>query len=140
MNSTHILKQIIDEIKTDPIIKDEDDTIAIMRELCKKIQKEEDEKISDDEKEFFNEHSPKGAMIFLTIKVPYQKHQKEVSYLTLENDGLDGWSACYYVDFGGTGKNKLKKRHDIGAQNPNHVVTAFAKIYKRYLGREADNL
>lgn len=140
MNSSTILQQVIDEIENDPSVKKADDDIVIMRELCDKIQKEEDVKISDDKREFFIEHAPNGSMIFLTLTIPHQKHVKEVSYLTLENDVLDGWCVGYYVDFGGTGVNKLKKRHDLKAENPNHIMTAFAKLYKKYLGREANNL
>lgn len=140
MKSTYILKEVIEEINKDPKIKQVDDDIVIMRELCNKIQKEENGKMDKEKLENFLKNSPSGAMIFLTLSIPYQRNKKEVSYITLENDGLDGWCVCYYVDFGGTGVNKLKKRHDIDSINPNHVMTKFAKIYKLYLGKEINNL
>jgi len=135
--SSTILQKVIEEIKGDPGIRQRDDDAIIINELCMKIQKEEDDKYSDIELQKMRLNGPKGAVVYLTLSIPHIKHPKEVSYLTLENDPLTGWSVAYYVDFGGVGQNKLKKRHDIEATKPNHIVTSFAKIYKHYLGKRA---
>lgn len=137
MEISTTLQKVIKEIKDDPFIRAGDDDVVMVKELCKKIQKEENSKLSPEALKLLEESGPNGASIVLTLSIPYQKHQKEVSYLTLENDPLDGWCSCYYVDFGGTGVNKLKRRHDIPMTNPNFVVTKFAKIYKGYLGKDA---
>lgn len=136
MEGTTILKQIIEEIKSDPFIRAGDNDVVIVKEICNKIQKEENKKLDGKVLKDLLEHAPKGASIYLTLPIPYQKHPKEVSYITLERDALDGWCVCYYIDFGKTGINKLKKRHEIPTTNPNHVMTKFAKIYKGYLGKE----
>jgi hypothetical protein len=134
------MKKVIEEINADPMIKKKDDDALMVRELCNKIQVQEDEKMSDIDLQEMKLNAPQGVAICLTLSIPYQRNPKEVSYLTLENDPMGGWSVCYYVDFGGTGQNKLKKRHDIDATAPNFIMTEFAKIYKAYLGKEAINL
>ena len=134
MKTTTILQAIIQEIQTDPSIRDRDSNMVIMRELCKKIQAEEDEKITEEALSYMKEHGPQGASVFLTLWIPFQKHPKETSYITLEHDALEDWSVCYYVDFGKSGRNKLRKRHEIGYTKPNQILTKFAKIYKEYLG------
>lgn len=140
MKSSHILQAVIDEINSDPMIQAKNDDQIVMTELCKKIQKEQDTKLSSDALDNLKENGPDGVAVFLSLMVPAQRNPKEVSYLTLENDPLDGWSTCYYVDFGGTGQYKLKKRHVIKAEKPNHIMTNFVKVYKAYLGKEAHNL
>jgi hypothetical protein len=135
MKSTTTLQQVIQEIKNDPATRNRDDDMVIMKELCKKIQTEEDKKIDTKVLEYMREHGPSGTAVLLTLSIPYQRNPKEFSYLTLEHDPLSGWSVCYYIDFGQTGSNKLKKRHDIESVNPNHIMTRFAKIYKEYLGK-----
>lgn len=140
MKSTTTIQKVIEEIKGDPTIRNRDDDLVIIMELCKKIQAEEDSKLDEDVLSFMKENGPHGAAILLTLSIPYQRHQKEFSYLTLEYDGLSGFSVCYYVDFGRTTRYKLKKRHDINTDKPNHVMTHFAKIYKAYLGKEVINL
>lgn len=139
MKTTTILQKVIEEIKTDPSIRNSDQDMVIMTELCNKIQEEENKKLETSVLQYLTENGPRGAAILLTLSIPYQRNPKEFSYLTLENDALTGWSVCYYVDFGKTGRNKLRKRHDIGATNPNHIMTKFAKIYKSYLGKIEDN-
>lgn len=140
MKTTHIIKKVIAEINADPMIKKKDDDALMVRELCNKIQEQENEKLSKEELKTLKDNAPRGIAICLTLSIPYQRNPKEVSYLTLENDPMGGWSVCYYVDFGGTGSNKLKKRHDIEATAPNFIMTHFAKIYKAYLGKEVENL
>lgn len=137
MKSTTILQRVIEEIKSDPAIRTKDDDMAILRELCIKIQAEEDAKLSGPDLQYRLNNGPKGTAVLLTLYVPYQRHPKETCYITLENDPLTGISVCHYVDFGRTGQNKLKKRHDIESETPNHIMTKFAKIYKSYLGKEA---
>jgi DNA repair photolyase len=140
MKTTHILKQAIEEIKADPMIKQKDDDQIIMSELCDKIQIEQNGKLTKDALDFLDEHGPSGVAVFLTVMVPFQRNHKELSYLTLENDALSGWSIAYYIDFGSTGQYKLKKRHEIKSTKPNFIMTEFAKVYKAYLGKEAHNL
>lgn len=140
MKTTHIIQKVIEEINTDPMIKKKDDDALMIRELCNKIQNQEDTKLSKEELKTKEDNAPQGVAVCLTLSIPYQRNPKELSYLTLENDPMGEWSVCYYVDFGATGQNKLKKRHDIKATAPNFVMTNFAKIYKAYLGKEAKNL
>ena len=134
IKGTKILKQIIEEIKQDPSIRAKDDDMVILREICNKIQDEEDSKLSKEDLTYLKENGPSGAIVLLSLYIPYQHSPKETCYLTLENDPLSGMSVCHYVDFAKSGKSKLKKRHDMDAQNPNHVMTRFAIIYKEYLG------
>lgn len=140
MKTTNILKKAIDEIKADPMIKQKDDDQIIMSELCNKIQVEQNLKLTKDELDFLDANGPAGVAVFLTVMIPYQRNPKETSYLTLENDPLTEWSIAYYIDFGGTGQYKLRKRHDIKSSKPNFIMTEFAKVYKAYLGKEAHNL
>lgn len=140
MKGTTILQKVIDEINLDPMIKNKDDDLIVMNELCMKMQNQEMEKLVPVERSSFEDHSPSGSNIYLTIPVPHQKHIKEINCITLQNDPLSGWSVCFYTDFGGIGKYKLKRRHDIESTKPNHIVTKFAKIYKAYLGRKTNNL
>ena len=140
MKSSYIIQDVIKEINSDPMIKAKDDERIIMAELCNKIQVEENGKLTKDELDYLDENGPKGAAVFLTLYIPFQRNPKELSYLTLENDPLTGWSVCYYIDFGKTGQYKLRKRHEIKAEKPNHIMTQFVKIYKAYLGKEAHNL
>jgi hypothetical protein len=134
MKSTTTLQKVIEEIKSDPAIRNRDDDMVVMKELCTKIQTEEDNKLDVAIRNYMKEHGPSGAAVLLTLSIPYQRNPKEFSYLTLEHDALSGWSVCYYIDFGKTGSNKLRKRHEIDSVNPNHIMTRFAKIYKEYLG------
>ena len=135
MKTSTVLQKVIEELKSkDLAIKKADDDRVIMEELCKKIQSEEDNKLDKEIFEFLKENGPRGNAVLLTLHIPYQRHPKEFSYITLENDALTGWSVCYYVDFGKTTQYKLKKRHDIEATGPNYIMTEFAKILKRYLG------
>jgi hypothetical protein len=134
MKSTTTLQKVIQEIQTDPAIRNRDEDMVVMKELCSKIQTEEDDKLDVEIRNYMKNHGPRGAAVLLTLSIPYQRNPKEFSYLTLEYDALQGWSVCYYIDFGKTGSNKLRKRHVIEAANPNHIVTRFAKIYKEYLG------
>jgi hypothetical protein len=140
MKGSTILQKVIEEIMSDPLIKEKDNDLIIMNELCMKIQKQEMGKLNADDNKIIEEHAPSGANIYLTLPIPYQKNIKEVSCLTLQNDPLSGWSVCFHVDFGGTGSYKLKKRHDIESTKPNHIVAGFARIYKAYLGKETSNL
>lgn len=140
MKGSTILQKVIEEINSDPLVRSKDDDMIVMNELCTKIQAQEFEKLNAEQQDEIENKAPKGANTYLTIPVPYQKHFKEVNCLTLQNDPLSGWSVCLHVDFGGIGKYKLKKRHDIEATNPNHIVTEFARIYKAYLGRNTVNL
>lgn len=134
MKSSTVLQKVIDEIMSDPSVRNKEDDMVIVKELCVKIQSEEDAKTDEEVLSHIKEHGPKGAAVLLTLPIPYQRNIKEFSYLTLEYDGLDGLSVCYYVDFGKTGSYKLRKRHVIEAEKPNMIMTAFAKIYKSYLG------
>jgi hypothetical protein len=140
MKGTTILQKVIDEINLDPMVKIKDDDLIIMNELCMKMQNQEMEKLHPIKRGVFEKCSPSGSNIYLTVPVPHQKHIKETNCITLQNDPLSGWSVCFYVDFGGTGQYKLKRRHDIESTKPNHVVTEFARIYKAYLGRNTVNL
>jgi hypothetical protein len=140
MKSSTIIQRVIEEINSDPMVRNKDNETVIVIELCKKIAIEQKQKLSEREKKILEDCGPQGANIFLTLPIPFQKNPKEVSYLTIEHDPLSAWSVCYYVDFGATGQNKLKRRHDITAFKPNHILTQFAKIYKLYLGKEAENL
>jgi hypothetical protein len=140
MKGSTILQQVIKEIMSDPFIKENDNDLIVMNELCTKIQNQEMAKLNSDDNKIIEEHAPSGANIYLTLPVPYQKNVKEVSCITLQKDPLSGWAVCFHVDFGGTKSYKLKKRHDIEATKPNHIVTEFARIYKAYLGKETSNL
>lgn len=140
MKTTDIMQKMIDEIKNDPEIREKDNETIIVKELCTKIQSDENAKLSEQDLKFLLENGPSGALIYLTLIIPPQRNQKEFSYLTLENDPLTGWSVGYYVDFGKTKNYKLKKRHDIKAERANYIMTNFAKIYKAYLGKQAINL
>jgi hypothetical protein len=133
MKSSHVIQKVIEELKKDPAIKKADDDRVIMEELCKKIQTEEDAKLDVEIRNYMKDHGPRGVAVLLTLHIPYQRNPKEFSYITLEYDALAGWSVCYYIDFGKTNQYKLKKRHDIKAENPNHIMTEFAKILKTYL-------
>lgn len=137
MKSSTVLQKVIEEIKNNPAIKKADDDRVMIEELCKKIQAEEDAKLAEDVLSFLKENGPSGSAVLLTLSIPYQRNPKEFSYLTLENDALAGWSACYYVDFGKTTRYKLRKRHDIKSESPNHIMTAFAKVLKGYLGNKS---
>ena len=135
MKSSTVIQKVIEELKSkDPVIKKADDDRVTMEALCKKIQAEEDKKLDKEILAFLKENGPSGSAVLLTLHIPHQRHPKEFSYITLENDALTGWSVCYYVDFGKTTRYKLRKRHDIEAMNPNHIMTEFAKVLKRYLG------
>ncbi len=135
MKTSTVLKQVIEEIKAkDPAVKKADDDRVTMEELCKKIQVEEDSKLDKEILTFLKENGPSGNAVLLTLHIPHQRHPKEFSYITLENDALTGWSVCYYIDFGKTTQYKLRKRHDIEATGPNYIMTEFAKILKKYLG------
>jgi hypothetical protein len=140
MNGSTILQKVIEEIKADPIIKAGDDDNIIMAELCNKIQDQEMKKMETVSLDTIESEIISGANMYLTLPVPYQKSQKEVCFIALERDPLDGWSVCYYVDFGGTGSFKMKNRHIIESMKPNQIVTGFAKVYKAYLGKETRNL
>jgi len=140
MKTTYIIKALIDEIKEDPSIKAADETSIIIKEICDKIQEQEDQKCSDEELVFNRQNAPSGASIYLTLPIPPQRDPKEYSYITLEFDALTGWSVGYYIDFGKTGKFKLRKRHDVKYDNPNTIMTEFGKIYKAYLGKQAITL
>jgi hypothetical protein len=140
MKGSTILQKVIEEIKSDPFIKEKDNDLIIMNELCTKIQNQEMAKLNADDNKIIEEHAPSGANIYLTLPVPHQKNIKEVNCITLQKDPLYGWAVCFYVDFGGIRNYKLKKRHDIESEKPNHIVTEFARIYKAYLGKETSNL
>ncbi len=140
MKGSTILQQVIEEIKSDPFIKEKDNDLVIMNELCTKIQKQEMAKLNHDDNKIIEEQAPSGANIYLTLPVPYQKSMKEVNCITLQRDPMSGWAVCFHVDFGGTGSYQLKKRHDIEYTKPNHIVAEFARIYKAYLGKETSNL
>jgi hypothetical protein len=140
IKSTTTLQKIIEEIKSDPAIRNKDDDMVILREICNKIQSEEDAKLAEHDLTYLKDSGPNGAVVLLTVYVPFQRHPKETCYLTIENDPLTGLSVCHYVDFGKTGQNKLRKRHDIDSTNPNHIMTHFAKIYKAYLGKETTTI
>jgi hypothetical protein len=140
MNGSTILQKVIEEIKADPTIRAEDDDDIIIAELCNRIQDQEMKKMDTVSLDIIESEIISGANMYLILPVPYQKSQKEVCYIALERDPLDGWSVCYYVDFGATGTFKMKNRHIIESTKPNHIVTGFAKVYKAYLGKETKNL
>jgi len=139
INASTILQKVIEEIKSDPYIKARDDDDIIIAELCKKIQKQEQEKMDPLTIDIM-EKNMGGANTYLVLPVPYQRSPKESCFITLERDPLDGWSVCYYVSFGTAENYIIKKRHTIESTKPNHIVTGFAKIYKKYLGKMTKNL
>lgn len=139
MKTTYVMKNLIEELKQDPIIKAADKTAVIIGEICSKIQKEENSKLDPLDVDYLEKHGPSGSHVYLTLWIPPLRTPKEFSCLTMEYDALTGWSVCYYYDFGRTNTFIMKKRHDIKGDNPNMVMTEFGKIYKAYLGKNEIN-
>lgn len=123
-----ILKQILDEIKTD-------DNTQKIRELCDKIQEEE----TPTNKEEYD-IKPKGPNIFLSLEVP-GRTIKEVAYLTLERDSP---STSYVVVLYTVSKSQLQTMDDISLKRrkvwaiddhrPEKILTFYAKHFKYMKG------
>jgi len=119
-----ILKQILDEIKTD-------DQTQKMRELCDQIQIEESKSHNKD-------IQPKGPNIFLSIEAP-GKTDKEIAFLTLERETPSKYLVILYAIL----KNKLqnegeslkrKQVWEIEDIRPEKILTFYAHKLKYLKG------
>lgn len=122
-----ILKQILDEIKTD-------DNTQKIRELCDKIQEEENQNNK------YDNMKPKGPNIFLSLEVP-GRTTKEIAYLTLERDSpTTSYVVVLYTlpksEFHTMGDASLKRRKvwTIDDHRPEKILTFYAKHFKYMKG------
>jgi hypothetical protein len=118
-----ILKQILDEIKTD------DETQKI-RQLCDQIQKEETQGKED-------KLAPKGPNIFVSLEV-LGRTVKEVSFLTLEREVNSKYIVALYTILKSKilddGALKKVKVWDIEDKRPEKILTFYAKQFKYLKG------
>ena len=119
-----ILKQILDEIKTD-------DKTQKLKQLCDKIQREETDGKED-------EIAPTGPNIFLSLEVP-GRTTKEIAFLTLERETNSKYLVILYTMLKSQISNKiisLKRRSvsEIEDNRPEKILTFYAQKLKYLKG------
>ena len=111
-----------------------DEVVVQIKEICKEIWEQEKEAIE------YHQALPKGANIFLAIRVP-SKNKGEVSFLTVERDPMEEYISNYY-------SIKIKyiqnediyqmprkyQSHKLEGRSAMKILTEFAKLIKFYRG------
>jgi hypothetical protein len=115
-----ILSEILAEIKSH-------ESLQQMREMCDKIQAEEEKDINEDMIELL----PRGPNIFLSLQVP-GRTKKEYSFLTLERESEDVYIIGHYVIsiFKLEESPKRQRVWQINDHRVEKIITEYAKKYK----------
>jgi len=118
-----LLDQLLSELTT----KEE---VERLRELC--------DKISDDEALEHKEVAPLGPRVFLCINVP-GRNNKEIGFLTLEQESLESYVLVYHVlnKIQLVNKEAVPKRVRVWEVNefkPKKVIKEFLEVAKMLRG------
>lgn len=122
-----IIEELLKKIPSNEIL-------VQIREICKEIWEEEKEGIE------YHQALPKGANIFLAIRVP-SKHIGDISFLTIERDPMEEYVSSYYSikikyieNIDHPQMPRKYQSHKLEGRSAIKILSEFAKLVKFYRG------
>jgi hypothetical protein len=109
------------------------DEVEKVRALCDQITKEEDANIKTAFASYI-EKIPRGPNIFLCLPVT-PKFKKDIGALTLERELGNIYIVVLYTTKIKDGNFKKQKAWEIKENQPDKILTEYAKIYKYLEGK-----